>query len=334
MSFQNRARQAISRSAQLLFFWICIGLITTSARAAGVQVVTIPEGPGGPKITAWIWTPCAIPPKTIVIDGPLTITGVENCPVRGERLPLVVISHGLAGAFISHHDTAEGLADAGFVVVALNHSYDSARDMKRSDDLASLIIRPTDIRRVIDFTLGNSPVAASIDARRIGFFGFSRGGFTGLVLAGGDPDYSHPSFPCPEAVQMCKQIKDKDIPAHGSGYEPRIKAFVIADPVDFFPDWESLKNIKAPIQLWASEQGGQGVRPEDAAFLAKNIPSKPEFHPVPNSTHMSFIFPCSQAFAKTVPAFICGDPPGFDRAAFHRSFNRQVLAFFQKELRR
>jgi hypothetical protein len=100
----------------------------------------------------------------------------------------------------------------------------------------------------------------------------------------------------------------------------------------FFPDKDSLKNIKAPIQLWASEQGGQGVSPEDAAFLAKNIPSRPEFHPVPNSTHMSFIFPCSPAFAKTVPAFICGDPPGFDRAAFHRSFNRQILAFFPKEL--
>lgn len=326
MGFQNLAR--------IFLFSICIGLIATSARAAGVRQVSIPESPDGPALTAWIWTPCAIAPKTIVIDGPLTVTGTQDCPVRARGLPLVIISHGLSGAFLSHHDTAESLADAGFVVVAFNHSYDSVRTMKRSDDLASLTIRPTDVKRVIDFTLNSSPVAANIDARRVGFFGFSRGGFTGLALAGGEPDYRHPTFPCPQTIQMCQQIRNNDIPTHGPAFDPRIKAFVIADPLDLFPDRDSLKNIKVPMQLWTSEQGGQGVRPQDGPVLAKNIPSRPEFHPVPNSTHMSFIFPCSEAFAKTVPAFICSDPPGFDRAAFHRNFNRQMLAFFRRELGR
>lgn len=29
---------------------------------------------------------------------------------------------------------------------------------------------------------------------------------------------------------------------------------------------------------------------------------------------------------------ICADPPGFDRAVFHRPFNAQVLTFFQETL--
>jgi predicted dienelactone hydrolase len=29
---------------------------------------------------------------------------------------------------------------------------------------------------------------------------------------------------------------------------------------------------------------------------------------------------------------ICTDPPGFDRAAFHKDFDARVLAFFRKTL--
>jgi len=35
--------------------------------------------------------------------------------------------------------------------------------------------------------------------------------------------------------------------------------------------------------------------------------------------------------AKSAPD-ICADDPGFDRAAFHRDFNAQVLAFFRRQL--
>jgi predicted dienelactone hydrolase len=53
---------------------------------------------------------------------------------------------------------------------------------------------------------------------------------------------------------------------------------------------------------------------------------------VPNSTHMSFIFPCTRAFAKTNPPQVCTDPPGFDRTAFHTQFNAEVLRFFRAQL--
>ena len=130
---------------------------------------------------------------------------------------------------------------------------------------------------------------------------------------------------------MCKQIRDHDIPDHAPGYEPRIRAFVIADPLSFFPDKSSLKNIVAPIQLWSSDQGGMGVRPEDVASVERNLPTKPEFHRPANSGHFSFLFPCSNEVAKVAP-FLCTDPPGFDRADFHRKLNAQVLAFFRKNL--
>lgn len=127
-------------------------------------------------------------------------------------------------------------------------------------------------------------------------------------------------------------MSDNDIPAHPAGYEPRIKAFVLADPLSFFAEQGTLVGVKAPIQLWSSALGGMGVTPAGVATIAQEIPVRPEFHRVPNSTHMSFIFPCTRAFAKTNPPLVCTDPPGFDRSEFHKNFNAEVLKFFRKNL--
>jgi predicted dienelactone hydrolase len=232
----------------------------------------------------------------------------------------------------SHHDTAEFLADAGFAVVTLNHTQDSVSSSKDTiDDISAFLVRPVDIKRVLGFVLSNTQTVVNIDSRRIGFFGFSRGGYTGLILAGAVPDFHTLLFPCPEEFRMCRQIRDNDIPARISGYEPRIKAFVIADPLSFFPDKASLQNVTAPIQLWSSEHGGMGVRPEDVTSLERNLPKPPEFHRPANSAHFAFEFPCSKEVAQAM-SFVCTDQPGFDRAEFHREFNTQVLKFFRKNL--
>jgi predicted dienelactone hydrolase len=238
----------------------------------------------------------------------------------------------LSGALISHHDTAEALADAGFVVVSFNHTMDSGMDMKHADAIDAFLTRPTDAKRVLDYMLGASPAASKIDPHRIGFFGFSRGGYTGLALAGAVPDFTRPQFSCPDSIALCAQMHKNQIPVHPPMADPRFKAFVIADPLSFFPGKDSLKAVRAPVQLWASEKGGQGVEQKEVAAIADNLPTRPDYRPVPNSTHLSFLFPCTPALAKAVPKMICDDPPGFDRAAFHRDFDTQVVAFFKKHL--
>jgi predicted dienelactone hydrolase len=44
------------------------------------------------------------------------------CPVAGSALPIIVISHDYAGKLTNHRDTAETLANAGFVVAAIIRS--------------------------------------------------------------------------------------------------------------------------------------------------------------------------------------------------------------------
>ncbi len=306
---------------------ILISVLPTSANAAGVATFEVPGGADGPAIKAMMWTPCAAAPGDIKLGDLLVLPGVRDCPIAGEALPLIVISHGFGGSAVGHHDTAEVLADAGFAVVALNHPFDSDVNTSHSNAAAALTARPQDVKRLIDYMLGPSPVAVKLDHRRIGFFGFSRGGYTGLMLAGAVPDY--PFWP-PFWLLFHASALWGPTPVEQAS-DPRIKAFVIADPVAVFPTAENLRYVTAPIQLWASHEGGQGVTPDKVATVARNLPVKPEYQAVPNSTHLSFLMPCPPALAKAVPD-ICTDPAGFDREAFHKDFNAQVLAFLRKAL--
>ncbi|HVH81482.1 MAG TPA: hypothetical protein VM782_18925, partial [Stellaceae bacterium] len=228
--------------------------------------------------------------------------------------------------------TAETLADAGFVVAAISHPGDTVRDMSRSGDLSVFIERPTDIKRLIDFMLGPSPAAAKIDAQRIGFFGFSRGGYTGLVLIGANPDWAAAEEYCLGAtLHICDQIRNKEYPNHPLTHDPRIKAAVIADPLSVMFTAKSFTDVKAPMLLWASEKGGDGVEPHVVAAVDKNLPMPHEYHVVPNSGHFAFLAPCSAAVAAARPE-LCTDPPGFDRVAFHTQLDADILAFLRSKL--
>ena len=308
-------------------FWF----MATLAQAAGVRSIDIPADADGPAIQGAIWYPCTEPPGEVHL-GKATLPGVKDCPLRGDKLPLVVVSHGRGGNFVGHHDTDEMLADAGFVVAAINHPGDNSFDLSRSDDLSVYLERPQDIKRLIDFMVGASPLSSAIDRERIGFFGFSRGGYTGLVLIGTNPDWDKATAFCQHsAAHACEQIIRKQYPAQSLTHDPRIKAAVIADPLAIVFSVESFATVKVPVQLWASERGGDGVLPHDVAAVNANLPAKHEYRVVANAGHFAFLAPCPPALVLERPE-ICVDAPGFDRVAFHRQFDADVLTFFQAHL--
>jgi predicted dienelactone hydrolase len=219
-------------------------------------------------------------------------------------------------------------------VAAVDHPGDNATDHSRTDNLSILLDRPVDIRRLTDFMLDAWPEASKLDRERIGFFGFSRGAYTGLVIAGGRFDISRIVPLCPEGFYdgMCAEIRKGEIPIQHPVADPRFTAAVLAD-LEFGRAFTSpgLENVKVPIQLWGSARGGDGVLPEDGATIDRSLPAKPEYHVVPNSAHFVFMAPCSVEATKALPE-ICADPGGFDRVAFHTEFNAAVLAFFRQHL--
>lgn len=306
--------------------------VPTLVQSAGLTRFEIPADEHGPAIRVVQWSPCATPATPIKL-GPFIMPAVRDCPITGGDLPLIVISHGFGGTALSHHDTAETLADLGFIVVAPEHPDDSAFNAEREHNLKALTTRPLDVKRLIDHMLGPSPSASRIDGRRIGFFGFSRGGYTGLVLAGAKPDLSLLRRRCADPTgASCPALGSQAVPSRPLVADPRIGAFVIADPLaSVFRAAESLAGITAPIQLWGSERGGDGVSPTDLAVIARELPGGPPLHTVPNAGHFAFLTPCPDALKQSLPE-LCIDSPGFDRVAFHRAFNQEVHSFLRDRL--
>jgi len=311
---------------------VLLYVFATVAQAAGIKPIQIPADTDGPALKAMVWTPCAAASEQLKV-GPYILTGRRNCPTVGEKLPLVVISHGHGGSYLSHHDLAEALADAGFVVAAVDHPGDTFSDMSRAAALSEFVERPVDIKRLIDYMLSSAPDAAKIDPRRIGFFGFSRGGYTGVVLAGGNPDFLNATVPCPDPkLPICEDIQRKQVPTEPLAHDARIKAYVLADPLNEFPGSASVKDVQAPIQLWASQYGGDGVLPGTVPALADVLPRKPELQVVPGSAHFAFLAPCSEQL-KTIAPEICVDANGFDRVSLHKVLNEKAVAFFKANIR-
>ena len=272
------------------------------------------------------------------MGGGVVLPGVKDCPINGDHLPLIVVSHGRRGAFLAHNDTAAALADAGFVVAAINHPGDNAKDSGRTDEFSVLIERPADMKRLTDFMLGAWKEAAVLDPQRIGLFGFSRGAYTGLVVIGGNPDFAALATLCQATgatTPKCEAVREGRVPTAAPTHDPRIKAAILADPPVFegLFSRERLAGVTNPLLLWRSALGGDGVTPDAIDALEPLLPSRPDYRIVANSAHFSFVAPCPPELAKAIPV-LCTDPPGFDRKTFHDEFNRAAVAFFRMQLGR
>ncbi|MFZ6648906.1 alpha/beta hydrolase family protein [Undibacterium sp. TJN25] len=314
---------------------LAMALTTTCIHAAGFQHAFAAD-PDGKPLEIGIWYPSQTTPQP-TSKGPTTMSVAVNGPVEGRALPLVVISHGTGGSFLGHCDTAIALADAGYIVAAVTHRGDNYADQSRS---VFIMDRPKQMSRVIDYMLSGWGGREAIDAARIGMFGFSAGGFTTLVSIGGLADFSKVGPTCREHPEdfACELIAK----AGQAGIEPpdaspaqdhRIKAAVVAAPAlgfTFSPD--GLKNVEIPVQLWRAQDDIILPHPRYAEAVRLALPKAPDYHVVQKAGHFDFLAPCSAALANVAPA-ICKSNAGFDRRAFHQTFNSAVVDFFDQNLK-
>ena len=275
--------------------------------------------------------------------GPYVQTVAPDAPVAGELLPLIVMSHGNGSTYQNHYDTGIALAKAGFVAAAVSHTGDTHDDQSRA---LFMMDRPQHIRRLIDYMLAEWPDRERIDAGRIGMFGFSSGAFTALVAVGGVPDLSlteaharaHPDYYDAQIARRSGATAEtiamlhSKLPPSTWVHDRRIKAAVVAAPaLGYTFGREGLKDITVPIQLWRAADDHILPHPDYAEAVRIALPSPPEFHLVDNADHFDFLAPCTDLLRRIAPA-ICVSREGFDRIAFHQTFNAEVVRFFEETL--
>lgn len=316
-------------------------LLVASVAHSGETTVGFREVKGvdyhGIPLELAVWYPSAGPAARHRF-GPFTQTVALNAPIVGRGLPMVLISHGSGGAAWNHYATALALAAAGFIVVAPTHLGDTHTDRRR---VAAVLDRVWHISGALDLMVSQWGSADSIDSRRIGFFGFSAGGFAGLVALGGAPDFSrviahckeHPQeFVCTIAAPLLAEDGLLKGPATTHRRDERIRAAVIAAPaIGFTFTPERLARVTVPVQLWRVGDDTVAPHPFHADAVRQALPRPPDYRVVPRAGHFDFLAPCT-ATLTAVTSAICREAPGFDRAGFHELFNREVVAFFEREL--
>ena len=323
-----------------LLFGATIALASPHGNAAGFKLIDVPDA-GHPDLTVGVWYPS----NMAVPENPNTRYGLSvamDAPLGEANGALIVISHGYGGWYAGHADTAIALADAGYIIAAPSHTGNTWSDMS-STLVEWSLDRPRHVSRLIDHVLQRDSLASDIDPQKIGFYGFSAGGYTALGLIGGVPDMKH-------AEQHCNQYPDEflcsegwldamieadmdKLPASAWGADKRIQSAVIAAPAWAFAyPSASLSQVTADIQLWSAEFDHSVPTATNAAFLAEQLPTSPEMHWIEGANHFAFLVtPCREAFKKEDPVeykFVCADADGFDRLAFHESMHKEMVRFY------
>jgi predicted dienelactone hydrolase len=91
--------------------------------------------------------------------------------------------------------------------------------------------------------------------------------------------------------------------------------------------------VNVPVQLWAGAADENVPPATNAAVVRRGLPTAPQFHLVERAGHFSFLPPCG-LLKPLLPKMLCADAEGFDRKAFHKDFNEEVVTFFGTTLRK
>lgn len=224
--------------------------------------------------------------------------------------PLALFSHGNGGSWQIYRALLQALVDAGWVVAAFDHPGNHRRDDSLRGTRRNLEDRPRHVSLVVDAVLAQRP----IDDRRIAVIGHSLGGTTALALAGA---IGHTRDGDRLRVQP----------------DPRVRALVLLTPATaFFAAPQALRAVDLPVLLLEAEHdeltpGWHGRLVIDGVADPRKVSHRVEA----GAGHFSFISPFPAALRK--PGFApANDPPGFDRAAFHRRYPAEIVAWLDRVL--
>jgi len=283
--------------AALGLWWFAMA--GTPAGAVGFQWAAAPD-PDDKALEVAIWYPSDAPNTTQTL-GLFTQSVAVGGAIAGARHPLIVMSHGTLGWAGGHYDTALALAEAGFIVAAVTHTGDNYKDPSYAFTWRNLTDRPRHIVRTIDYLLASWSGRDHIDPARVGMFGHSAGGLTGLLVGGGSLDLDRVVAFCPAHPEtwVCRQVQQRGLAAQGLPatplvwvHDPRAKVAVLAAPAvgyGFAP--EGLAAVRLPIQLWRASEDDIVDDASNTAPLRQLLPVKPDEQLVQGGGHFAFLAP-------------------------------------------
>lgn len=323
-------------------------LLTTS------ETAPLRDAKARPTLRITVWYPAAPGVKEVPLtvgppSKPIFIAGAAaaDAPFAdGKRRPVVLFSHGFGGTARIMGWFTTALAEAGYVVVAVDHPGNNGADPMTPAGAILFWDRPEDLRDALARVAADPELSPHLDVGRLAAAGFSAGGFTALAAAGAKVDLPRFEAFCRDNPTDGVCAPQKEFPltlpqaeaavsntptlaaevgrANGVHAVPGVKAvFAIAPAIVQAFDPESLKMLQTPVAMVLGSADAVATPATNGLFAAHAIPHA-ELTELADVGHYDFLAPCTEAGNETVP--LCKTKAPKD--ATHRAAINAALAFF------
>jgi predicted dienelactone hydrolase len=190
-----------------------------------------------------------------------TVTTVRN------KIPIIVISHGLGTNSNNFAYLANHLASYGFAVLVPNHAQGNSLDKGIVDYIQpeEFYNRPLDIKYLLDELEKSHSRFHRLNFQQVGVIGQSFGGYTALALAGAQLNFEQIEKSCDK--QTLKKTWNMSLPLQCrlqtwhirnpdkkfNFQDPRIKAIIAVNPITSIVFGKAgLARVKVPVMMLAS----------------------------------------------------------------------------------
>ncbi len=283
--------------------------------------------------------------------GPFDVEIAQDAPVANGYFQPILMSHGNSGRFRNHHLTAKALANAGFIVVAPDHTVDHL--IGGSEVYQAINWRITELSHALEAILQIEAFRNVIDLSQIHGLGYSLGTLTVMAAAGAGIDG-------PAADKHCLKNKDPNFCDTPSLFlRWKLKWLRDVSPPDLvrkIPNvYFSLPIINGDVVLVAPL--GQGLKINENLFQARKVLvlgfendkiNVPKYHANkvaeiiprnvlynfimhPMAHHSAFIAPFAKRVTDKEYISAAQDPPGFDRSTFLDVLNSEIVDFLLRK---
>lgn len=267
-----------------------------------------------------------------------------------ERVPVIVISHGLGDEGASYIYLADYLASQGFVVATLDHPGSNSGQIAdllsgltpNLIDAQEFLQRPQDVSLLLDaidqFALQDSTFSRRLDIQTVGVVGQSFGGYTALALAGATLTGESLATSCgPQLIylnpSLLLQCQAADVVAEDlSLRDERVKAIAVVNPVGsslFGPSGYGAIDIPVMMMSATADTVAPALVEQIEPFTWLQTPAR-YLAMVANTTHFSVIAANPDVDPSIpVPPVLLGESPELAQ----QYLQTLSLAFFQSHLR-
>lgn len=309
-----------------------------AADAPGLVTEDIDAVHHGRKMQTAIWYPASAGTETLFADNPVFQGGpvLKDAPPAPGKHPIVLLSHGMGGSYLSLNWLASGLVSRGAIVISVNHPNGAFND-RDPGKMFNHWTRVQDLEAALDHVLTDQRFAGVADPSRIYAAGFSFGGWTALSIAGvtGKPEGSvaycaaagERSHNCTDLETYGLDFAKVDRPKWTASYkDPRIRAVAAIDPgLTWELTADNVLDVKqgsmlliglgtGTDRLYATDTSARGSNFEGLVPGAKVEVLAPGYH----FTAMPICKPEGEAIlAAEKDDPVCSEPAGGDRKAAH-----------------